>query len=188
MPTPIRILAFAGSARRESFNRKFLAVAADAARAAGCEVTVIDLNEYELPLYHGDLEDKDGLPPNAARLITLITSHQGLLVASPEYNSMITPLLKNTIDWCTRADDNPFESKVAAVISASPGALGAVRSLVMAQTLLMKLGCIVVPGQCHLANASKAFDGSGKLIEGRNVKSVEALVAKLFQITSKFRD
>lgn len=185
MPTPIRILAFAGSARRESFNRKFLAIAVDAARAAGCEVTLIDLNEYEMPLYHGDLEDKAGLPPNAARLITLITSHQGLLIASPEYNSMITPLLKNTIDWCTRVDDNPFEGKVAAVISASPGALGAVRSLAMAQALLVKLGCIVVPGQCFVPHASKAFDEAGKLVEERNTKSVQALMAKLFQLTSK---
>lgn len=185
MPKPIRILAFAGSARRGSFNRKFLAVAADAARASGCEVTVIDLNEFELPLYHGDLEDKEGLPPNAARLISLITSHQGLLVASPEYNSMITPLLKNTLDWCSRSDDNPFEGKVAAVVSASPGALGAVRSLVMAQALLLKLGCIVVPGQCHLPNASKAFDGAGKLVEERNLKAVQALASGLFQLASK---
>ena len=185
MPKPIRILAFAASARKESLNRKFLAVAVEKARAAGCEVTVADLNDYVLPLYHGDLEDREGLPPNAARLITLITSHDGLLVASPEYNSMITPLLKNTIDWCSRTDDNPFEGKVAAVISASPGPLGAVRSLVMAQLLLMKLGCIVVPGQCYLPHAPKAFDAGGKLLDERSAKSVEALVAKLFQIASK---
>ena len=136
-------------------------------------------------LFNGDLEDKAGLPATAARLIGLITSHQGLIIASPEYNSMITPLLKNTIDWCTRADDNPFEGKVAAVISASPGPLGAVRSLVMAQTLLMKVGCIVVPGQCYLPHASKAFDDAGKLLEERNLKSVQALMAKLFRLASK---
>jgi chromate reductase, NAD(P)H dehydrogenase (quinone) len=184
MPSPIRILAFAGSARRESLNRKFLAVAAQSAREAGCEVTVVDLNEFSLPLYHGDLEDKGGLPANAVTLIGLIKSHQGILVASPEYNSMVTPLLKNTIDWCTRGDDNPFEGKVAAVISASPGALGAVRSLVMAQQLLMKLGCLVVPGQCFLAQASHAFDADGRLIEERSLKSVQALMRKLFQISS----
>jgi chromate reductase, NAD(P)H dehydrogenase (quinone) len=185
MPSPVRILAFAASARRESLNRKFLAVAVQAARDQGAEVTVADLNELDLPLYHGDLEDRDGLPAHAVALIALIKAHHGLLVASPEYNGMITPLLKNTIDWCSRADDNPFEGKVAAVLSASPGPLGAVRSLVMAQQLLMKLGCVVVPGQCYLTHASKAFDAEGKLLEERSVKAAQALAAKLLQISSK---
>jgi len=183
MATP-RILAFAGSARRESLNRKFLAVAIQAAREAGCEVTLADLNELSLPLYHGDLEDKAGLPENAVKLIGLITSHQGLLVASPEYNSMITPLLKNTIDWCTRGDDNPFEGKSAAVISASPGTLGGVRSLVMAQGLLLKLGCHVVSGQCFLANAGKGFDAQGRLVDPRVEKHVRTLMEKLAKAAS----
>ena len=184
MPTAPRILAFAGSARRESLNRKFLAVAVAAAREAGGEVTLLDLNDYVLPLYHGDLEDASGLPETAAKLIKLIAEHGALLVASPEYNSMITPLLKNTLDWCTRGDDNPFPGKVAAVISASPGGFGGVRSLVMAQQLLLKLGCHVVPGQCALPNASKAFDAAGKLLDARAEKSVRALVAT-FMATAK---
>jgi NAD(P)H-dependent FMN reductase len=183
MATP-RILAFAGSARRESLNRKFLAVAIQAAEEAGCEVTLADLNELSLPLYHGDLEDEGGLPENAVTLIRLITSHRGLLVASPEYNSMITPLLKNTIDWCSRADDNPFEGKVAAVISASPGTLGGVRSLAMAQSLLLKLGCSVVPGQCFLANAGKGFDAEGRLVDAHAQKSLRRLMAKLAKAAS----
>lgn len=183
MATAPRILAFAGSARSDSLNRKFLAVAVGAARAAGCDVTVADLNDLAMPLYHGDLEDKEGMPANAVKLIGLITAHQGLLIASPEYNSMITPLLKNTIDWCTRGDDNPFEGKVAAVISASPGPLGAVRSLVMAQQLLVKLECHVVPGQVYLTHAAKAFDDSGTLLDERALKGVQALMGKLFQTT-----
>jgi NAD(P)H-dependent FMN reductase len=185
MPTPARILAFAGSARRESLNRKFLAVAIHAATEAGCEVTLADLNELSLPLYHGDLEDRGGLPENAAKLISLITTHRGLLIASPEYNSMITPLLKNTIDWCTRADDNPFEGKVAAVISASPGTLGGVRSLTMAQALLLKLGCQVVPGQCFLANAGKGFDAEGRLVDARLQKHLHSLMSKLAKAASE---
>jgi chromate reductase len=187
LPTP-RILAFAGSARRESLNRKFLAVAIEEARAAGCEVTLADLNELSLPLYHGDLEDKGGLPENAVRLISLIRSHQGLLVASPEYNSMITPLLKNTIDWCSRTDDNPFEGKIAAVISASPGTLGGVRSLAMAQALLLKLGCEVVPGQCFLANAGKGFDAGGRLLDLHAQKHLKGLMAKLARAASRAAD
>jgi chromate reductase len=185
MATPARILAFAGSARRESLNRKLLAVAIQAAKDAGCEVTLADLNELSLPLYHGDLEEKGGLPENAAKLIGLITSHRGLLIASPEYNSMITPLLKNTIDWCTRAEDNPFEGKIAAVISASPGTLGGVRSLAMAQALLLKLGCQVVPGQCFLANAGKGFDAEGRLLDPRVEKTLKGLMAKLARAASQ---
>lgn len=185
MPTPPRILAFSGSARRDSFNRKFLAVAVGATRDAGGEVTLIDLNDYVLPLYHGDLEDAEGLPPNAAKLIALILQHEGLLIASPEYNSMITPLLKNTIDWCTRGDDNPFVGKVAAILSASPGALGGVRSLQLAQQLLLKLGCHVVPLQTFLPHADKAFDGQGQLLETRSLKQVRTLTTSLIDITRR---
>jgi chromate reductase len=174
-----RILAFSASARRESLNRKFLALAVEAAREAGGTVTLLDLNDFVLPLYNGDLEDKEGLPANAVKLIGLVTEHDALLVASPEYNSMITPLLKNTVDWCTRAEANPFEGKVAAVISASPGMYGGVRSLQLAQQLFLKLGCHVVPGQCVLPNADKAFDAQGRPANPRTQKSVQALAAKL---------
>ena len=188
MPNLPRILAFSGSARRESLNRKFLAVAVQAVREAGGEVTLIDLNDYVLPLYRGDLEDASGLPANATKLIELIAQHTALLVASPEYNSMITPLLKNTIDWCTRADANPFEGKVAAVISASPGALGGARSLVLAQQLLLKLGCHVVPGQTFLPQAHQAFDATGALKEPRAQKGLQAMAAALVRTAARFVD
>jgi NAD(P)H-dependent FMN reductase len=180
-----RILAFSGSARRQSFNRRFLAVAVQAARDAGAEVTLLDLNEVALPLYHGDLEDEQGLPANAVALIEQIERHHGLLIASPEYNSMITPLLKNTLDWATRGEENPFIGKVAAVISASPGAYGGVRSLQLAQQWLLKLGCHVVPGQTTLPHADKAFDVDGRLIEPRAMKAVETIAAALVWTTGR---
>ena len=185
MATPPRILAFSGSARKGSLNRKFLAVAVQAAREAGGEVTLIDLSDYGLPFYHGDLEDATGLPANALKLIELVTSHAALLIASPEYNSMITPLLKNTLDWCTRGEDNPFVGKVAAVISASPGALGGIGSMRLAQQLLLKLGCHVVPGQAILAHAGEAFDEAGALKDARAGKTVRALAALLVRTAEK---
>jgi len=185
MSNPPRILAFSGSARRESLNRKFLATAVQATRDAGGAVTLLDLNDYVLPLYHGDLEDSGGLPPNATKLIALITQHDALLLASPEYNSMITPLLKNTLDWCTRGDDNPFTGKVAAVVSASPGAYGGVRSLQLAQQLLLKLGCHLVPGQTTLPHADKAFDEHGALQDARALKSVQGLAAELVRTAAR---
>src|SRR5678815_2867768 len=107
-----RILAFSGSARRESLNKKLLAVAVEATRAAGAEVTLIDFKEMPIPMYEGDLEDAEGIPANAQKLIELIIQHAGLLIASPEYNSQMTPLLKNAIDWCTRGDENPLTGKI----------------------------------------------------------------------------
>ena len=188
MATPPRILAFSGSARKESLNRKFLGVAVQAVRAAGGEVTLIDLNDYELPLYHGDHEDAKGLPANAVKLIELITRHAALLIASPEYNSMITPLLKNTVDWCTRGDKNPFNGKVAAVISASPGALGGARSLKLAQQLMLHLGCHVVPGKTILPQADAAFDDGGALKDPRSQKAVQTLATALVRTAARLAD
>jgi NAD(P)H-dependent FMN reductase len=185
MAKPPRILAFSGSTRRESLNRKFLALGVEAARQAGCDVTVTELRDLAIPLYDGDLEDRDGMPAGAATLVGLIASSDGLLVASPEYNSMITPLMKNTIDWCSRPDANPFEGKVAAVISASPGMLGGVRSLQMCQQLLLKLGCIVLPGQCILPHAGTAFDEQGRLKEERSVKALQEMAKGLAALAAR---
>jgi NAD(P)H-dependent FMN reductase len=182
-----RILAFAGSARRDSFNRKLLAAVIEATRAAGGDVTLVDLNDLPMPLYHGDLEDREGLPENARKLVELVLAHDALLIASPEYNSMITPLLKNTIDWCTRADDNPLIGKVAAVVSASPGQFGGVRSMQMARALLTHLGCFVIPAQCILPKADEAFEESGKLRDARTQKAVDKVARELVAVTGKLR-
>jgi chromate reductase len=183
-PTP-RILAFAGSARRESLNRRLLAVAVAETRTAGAEVTLLDLNDHALPLYHGDEEEAHGLPANAVKLIELVNSHQGLLLASPEYNSFPTPLLKNTIDWITRAEENPFVGKVAAVVSASPGALGGARSLQHTRHLLLHLGCHVVPAQCMLPKAHEAFAEDGQMKDVRSLKSVRTLAQQLVRTAAR---
>jgi chromate reductase len=179
------VLAFSGSARRASLNRKLLAVAVEAVREAGAQVTLLDLNELPMPLYHGDLEEEQGLPPHAAKLVELIMAHHALLIASPEYNAFITPLLKNTLDWCTRADENPFVGKVAAVVSASPGMFGGVRSAQLARGLLLHLGCHVVPAQCTLARAHEAFDENGRLKDARSLKQVQTLAADLVRTTTR---
>lgn len=180
-----RILAFSGSARKGSLNQKLLAATTKAVEAAGGVVTLIDLNDYELPLYHGDLEEAKGMPENADKLIKLVQSHAGLLVASPEYNSQLTPLLKNTIDWMSRADENPFTGKIAAVVSASPGALGGARSLQHARHLLLHLGCHVAPAQCILPKAHEAFDEQGNLTNARSQKSVDGLASQLVNLVNK---
>ena len=185
MPNPPRILAFAGSARRESLNKKLLAVGVQEARAAGGDVTLVDLNDLPFPLYHGDLEDEQGLPENVKKMVEMIGRHEALLVSSPEYNSLITPLLKNTIDWCSRAEKNPFDGKVAAVISASPGGYGGVRSAQVARQLLLKLGCLVIPAEFSLAKAHEAFDEKGLLKNPRAQESVRKVAVELVRVTAK---
>ncbi len=158
-----KILAFSGSIRRDSWNRKLIQAAVDATRAAGGDVTLIDLADYPLPIYNGDLEDKEGLPDNALRLKALFKEHDALLISSPEYNSSIPPLLKNTIDWVTREWQGesglvPYQNKVAAIMSASPGSLGGMRMLPHLRQILNALGVLVLPGQFALAHADTAFD------------------------------
>ncbi|HZL45133.1 MAG TPA: NAD(P)H-dependent oxidoreductase [Opitutaceae bacterium] len=182
--TPL-ILAFAGSARRESLNKKLLAVLVQEAREAGGEVTLVDLNDFPFPLYHGDLEDAEGLPANVVKLVELVGRHHALLIASPEYNSLITPLLKNTIDWCTRAEPDPFPGKVAAVVSASPGIFGGVRSAQVARQLLLHLGCQVVPAQCTLPHAHEAFDATGRLKDPHAQKAAHKVAADLVRTTAR---
>ena len=177
-----RILAFSGSARSGSLNRKLLAAVVAATREAGAEVTVHDFKLLPIPLYDGDLEDAEGMPANAQKLVELITQHAGLLIASPEYNSQITPLLKNAIDWCTRAEENPLQGKVAAVVSASPGMFGGIRSMTLARQLLVHLGCHLVPVQCVLPHADKAFDEQGQLKEERSRKAARAVATELVRL------
>jgi NAD(P)H-dependent FMN reductase len=158
-----RILAFSGSIRRDSLNRMLIRSATDAARAAGGDVMLIDLADYPLPLYNGDLEDRQGLPDNALRLKALFKEHDAFLIASPEYNSSIPPLLKNTIDWVSREWQGesglvPYQNKVAAILAASPGVFGGMRMLPHLRQVLNTLGVMVLPGQFSLAHADKAFD------------------------------
>src|SRR3989338_2486857 len=99
-----KILAFAGSTRTESFNKKLVQIAVRGAKQAGADVAYIDLRDFPLPLFDGDLEAKEGLPANAKKLKALFLDHQGLLISSPEYNSSISGVLKNTIDWVSRSE------------------------------------------------------------------------------------
>lgn len=183
-----KILAFAGSTRSGSFNRNVLTVAVEGARVAGAEVTVLDLAEYSLPIYNGDLEKAEGLPENAAKLQALFAAHDGFLIASPEYNGFFSPLLKNMLDWISRLPDEapePYDGKVAAIMSASPGGLGGMRGLVHVRQLLTNLGMIVLPDQVAVSSAHKVIDESGTLTDERKKKQLEGLGAKLAELAGK---
>ncbi len=150
MPAP-KLVAMAGSARRASINRALLSTAVAAASRAGAELTLVDLNDYELPLFNQDLEDAEGLPDAAKRLKAILRGADGILLASPEHNSGYPALLKNTIDWCSRAEtaDEPplaaFAGKSALLLAASPGPLGGLRGLFALRELLQNLRITVYP-------------------------------------------
>jgi chromate reductase, NAD(P)H dehydrogenase (quinone) len=187
-----RILAFAGSARSASLNRKLVRVAAEGARAAGAEVTLLELRDHPLPVYDGDLEAAEGLPANARKLKDLFLAHEGLLIAAPEYNSSITPLLKNTIDWVSRSAPGEaplscFDGKVAALMSASPGSLGGLRGLAVVRSCLSSIRVLVLPDQVAVPQANDAFAEDGTLKDGKRHAAVARLGATLAQVVAKLR-
>ena len=190
-PTP-KILAFAGSARVDSFHKKMVKIAAKGAAEAGAETTVIDLRDFPMPIYDQDLQEASGFPRTALQFKHLLKEHQGFLIASPEYNSSVTALLKNAIDWASRAEpDEPpmgltcFRGKVAAIMSTSPGGLGGIRGLVHLRAILGNIGTVVLPDQKTIPNAYDAFDESGQLNDAKQQASVEALGAKLTEVVAK---
>ena len=189
-----RILVFAGSARRDSFNKKLARVAAEYARAAGGEVTLIDLYDYPMPIYHGDPEAAEGMPENARKLREIFLANDALLIASPENNSSVSSLLKNTLDWLSRDIGDgkgtnsglaPYRGKVAAMLGASPGAFGTVRAMPHLRQILSVLGVTVLGNQVPVPRADKAFDASGALIEERVALSVKNLASALVEVTRK---
>lgn len=190
MATP-KVLVFAGSSRKASWNKMLAKTAAELLNAQGVEATFIDLADYPLPLYNGDLEDEQGLPENAKKLKKLFLEHQGLFIASPEYNSSLTPLLKNTIDWVSRpeTDDEPslacYTGKIAAIAATSPGALGGIRVLVPLRMLLENIQVMVVPQQLAIPKAYEAFDESGKLINPTHHSQLESLTKRLADLLKK---
>ena len=185
-----RIIAFAGSTRTDSFNKRLVTFAAAKAREAGGEVTLIDLRGYPMPLYDGDLESAVGTPENAVKLYDLMKEHDGLLLSCPEYNSSITPVLKNAIDWISRPreGDPPlaaFTGKVAALLSASPGGVGGLRGLVHVRAILGSIGVVVLPNQVSVPKAHEAFGDDGALRDEGMAKKVASLAEQLVETTRK---
>ncbi len=187
-----KILAFAGALRKDSTNKKTVQVAAKGAEKAGAEVTYIDLKEFPMPIYDGDIETESGVPENAKKLQKLMVEHQGFLISSPEYNSSITGVLKNTIDWASRShgdfDANDcFRGKVVSIMSASPGGLGGLRGLFDIRKILSTMNIIVLPEQIAVSHSYQAFDDNGNFIDKKMQARVEQLGANLAEILLKLK-
>ncbi len=184
-----RILVFAGSARTGSFNKRLAQAASGLAEAAGADVTFADLRDHPMPLYDGDSEAADGVPDSVRAWKELMMAHDGFLIAAPEYNGSLTPLLKNAIDWASRATEEnetplrAFRGKTAGLLAASPGSLGGLRGLAHLRTILAGIGVLVVPTQCAVPQAHKAFDENGGLADDGTRKRVVGVVNSLIEVT-----
>jgi len=159
-----KILAFAGSLRKKSYNKRVLGVAVDGARHAGAEVRVLDLADFPMPIYNADDHEKNGLDVNALKFQELLNEHDGLLICSPEYNGSVPGGLKNVIDWTSRksvkfALGEVFKGKAAAIMTASPGSFGGIRCLAHLRGVLSILLVNVLPNEIAVTFVGDKFDG-----------------------------
>ncbi len=174
-----RVLALAGSLRRESFNKKLIRCGAEALRAAGAEVDLLELEEVAMPLYDGDLESEKGLPPGAVAFKRRLALADGFMFASPEYNFSIPGTFKNAIDWASRGEEDVFSGKVAALMAASPGGAGGMRMIPHLRQVLTALDVWLVPSQVTVAKAAEAFNPDGSLASAHTAKQVKELAERL---------
>lgn len=186
-----KILALAGSTRENSFNKKLIKIAVQGALAAGADVSLIDLRDYPMPLYDGDLEANAGIPDMARKLRNLMTEQDGFLIASPEYNSSISGHFKNAIDWVSRPDKEvpsliAFRGKLAAIMSASPGSLGGLRGLAHLRDILENIFVMVIPDQLTINNAQEAF-AENEIKDSKHQTAALALGEKLTKLLFKFK-
>jgi len=182
----MRLLFFAGSAREASFNKKLALLGRHIAEANGIEAVFVDLKDYPMPIYNGDLEAAEGPPERARAFKALLGDYQGVFIASPEYNSSVTPLLKNTLDWVTRVRAKGetglevFKSRVFAISAASPGYYGGMRSLLnLRQILAVGIGALVIPEQLALPRAMDAFEADGSLKDKTQQELLKGVVEAL---------
>lgn len=191
MTKRLKILAFAGSLRRHSFNRRVLRAAVAGAEAAGAEVTFVDLRDYPMPVYSPDDHETFGFDENALRFQRLIHQHEGLLLAAPEHNGSFPAALKNVIEWASRRNDNyergrVFPGKVAAILAAAPNAFGGVRSLIHLRGVLTSVGVYVLPTEVAVSFVNDKFDGeSEELTDERTRQTLESLGASLVEMLKK---
>jgi NAD(P)H-dependent FMN reductase len=178
-----RILVFAGSIRTGALSQKLASLAAKELALADAEPTLISLADYPMPIYDGDYESRDGAPDNARKLRRMMLAHRGIFIATPEYNASTPPLLKNTLDWISRAKEpvsDPFKGHFFAIGSTSNGRLGGYRALMaLRQTLELGLGATVLPEQVAISEAGQAFDDGGALKDSRTAGFLRAALLRL---------
>ena len=187
----LKILVIPGSLRTGSLNARLAAVAAHELAQSGAEVTRISLADYPLPIYDGDLQAKSGVPKHAVNLKRMMSAHHGVLIVTPEYNSSVPALVKNTIDWVSRVQDvhetrgQVFRERVFAIASASGGRLGGARALSALRLILSACHATVIANQLALPFADQAYDEMDKLKNSADGEALKALVRQLIDISQR---
>jgi chromate reductase, NAD(P)H dehydrogenase (quinone) len=187
----LKILVIPGSLRTGSLNARLAAAAAYEFAQAGVDVTRISLGDFPLPIYDGDLQSKSGVPKNAINLKRMIGAHHGVLIVTPEYNSSVPPLVKNTIDWVTRVQDPPeargqvFRERAFAIAAASASRLGGTRALAALRLILSACHATVIPNQLALSFAGEAYDDMDRLKHPADVEALDALVRQLIDASQR---
>jgi chromate reductase len=187
----LKILVIPGSLRTGSLNAKLAAAASHEIAQQGAEVTRISLGDFPLPIYDGDLQTKSGVPKHAINLKRMMSAHHGVLVVTPEYNSSVPALVKNTIDWVSRVQDTHedrgqvFRERPFAMAAASDGRLGGTRSLAALRLILTACHAIVIPNQLALSFASEAYDDMDRLKHPADIESLSALVRQLIDVSQR---
>jgi chromate reductase len=187
----LKILVIPGSLRTGSLNAKLAAMAAHQFAQAGAEVTRLSLADFPLPIYDGDLQTRSGVPKSAIDLKRMIGAHHGVLIVTPEYNSSVPPLLKNTIDWVSRVQDihesrgQVFQDRAFAMASASHGRLGGSRALSALRLILSACQALVIPNQFALAFADEAYDDMDRLKHPPDIEALGALVRQLIDVSQR---
>jgi len=186
-----KILIIPGSLRTGSRNAKLAAVAADAFAQAGLDVTRISLGDFALPIYDGDLQAKSGVPKNAINLKRMMAAHHGILLVTPEYNSSVPALLKNSIDWVSRVQEpnesrgQVFRERAFAIASASEGRLGGTRALAALRLILSACHATVIPNQLALSFADEAYNDMDRLNHASDLEALQALVRQLVDFAQR---
>jgi NAD(P)H-dependent FMN reductase len=181
-----RIIVIPGSSRSGSWNVKLAGTITKALAERGAEATQVSLGDYEMPLYNGDLENSKGIPAKARQLGALISAHHGVVLVNPEYNGSISPLMKNAIDWMSRdlGDIKPYQGRVFALASCSPGALGGIRALAHVRDVMVSVGADLVTPQLAVGGASTAFDESEQLAQERHQALLQKMCTALIERAS----
>src|ERR1700686_1428831 len=189
--TALKILVIPGSLRTGSLNVRLAAAAAYQFAQAGADVTRISLADFPLPIYDGDLQSKPGVPKNAPNLKRMIGAHHGALGVTPEYNSSVPPLVKNTIDWVTRVQDGQesrgqvFRGRAFAIAAASESRLGGTRSLAALRLILTACHAIGIPNQLALSFAGAAYDDMDKLKHPADIEALDAMARQLIDVSQR---
>ncbi len=192
MSKPVKIVAFSGASRKDSLNTKLVKQAVEAARKAGADVTLVELANFNMPIYDGDDEAANGLPDGAREFKKLLREADGILISSPEYNSAYSALLKNAIDWASRTDDKDppgsvFAGKIAGIMATSPGALGGLRGLFALRELLQNLGVTVLANMQAVGQGMNAFNDDGTLKDEKMAANIAGVANGLTDTLKKLK-